>query len=91
MPDGYAISKQLYASGMENNITQTAFGNTSEIFSSAAEFGDAKPYITGSSLDSYHALLAWGGLKTFLSTQYVSDTTIGHFQIFRLNHDLGRL
>ena len=47
------------------------------------ECGDAKPYITGSPLDSYHALLAWEGLKTFLTTHYVSDTTIGHFQVFR--------
>ncbi len=55
-----------------------------------AEFGDAKPYITGSPLDSYNALLAWGGLKTFLTTNYHADTTIGHFHIFLLNHDLGR-
>jgi hypothetical protein len=47
-----------------------------------AEFGDAKPYITGSPLDSYHALLAWEGLGTFLTTRYTSDTTIGHFHLF---------
>ncbi len=47
------------------------------------EFGDAKPYITGSPLDSYQALLAWNGLATFLSTRYTSDTTIGHFRVFR--------
>ncbi len=48
-----------------------------------AEFGDAKPYITGSLLDSYHALLAWEGLGTFLTTRYSSDTTIGHFHLFQ--------
>ena len=46
-----------------------------------SEFGDAKPYITGSPLDSYQALLAWDGLAKFLITRYVSDTTIGHFRI----------
>ena len=50
-----------------------------------AEFGDAKPYITGSPLDSYQALLDWDGLSTFLTTHYTSDTSIGHFQILRLN------
>jgi hypothetical protein len=48
-----------------------------------AEFGDAKPYITGSPLDSYQSLLAWDGLESFLASKYVRDTTIGHFLIFR--------
>ncbi|MFI5201183.1 MAG: ArnT family glycosyltransferase [Candidatus Kapaibacterium sp.] len=46
------------------------------------EFGDARPYITGSQLDSYQALLAWPGLKTFIQKNYVNDTMIGHFRIF---------
>jgi len=47
-----------------------------------SEFGDAKPYITGSLLDSRQALFAWDGLETFLISRYKPDTTIGHFQIF---------
>ncbi len=48
-----------------------------------AEFGDARPYITGSPLDSYQSLLAWNGMESFLATNYARDTTIGHFNIFR--------
>ncbi|HZK75986.1 MAG TPA: glycosyltransferase family 39 protein [Candidatus Kapabacteria bacterium] len=48
------------------------------------EFGDARPAITGSSLDSYQALLQWNGLESFLVNRYVSDTTIGHFHILHL-------
>jgi len=48
-----------------------------------AEFGDAKPYITGSDLDSYSALLAWPEMREYLVTHYTADTTIGHFFIFR--------
>ncbi len=54
------------------------------------EFGDAKPYITGSPSDSYQALLGWHELASLLTSHYTSDTTIGHFKIFRQNHDLGR-
>ncbi len=46
------------------------------------EFGDARPESTGSKLDSYQALNAWDGLRTFLTRRYVLDTTIGHFFIF---------
>ena len=46
------------------------------------EFGDARPYITGSSLDSYDALLEWSEFTAVLRTHYVPDTTIGHFALF---------
>ena len=46
-----------------------------------AEFGDARPAITGSPLDSYQALLQWNGLKVWLMRHYAADTTIGHFHI----------
>ncbi|HET6402925.1 MAG TPA: glycosyltransferase family 39 protein [Candidatus Kapabacteria bacterium] len=46
------------------------------------EFGDARPYITGSVQDSYQALLAWPELNTFLQNDYVNDTTFRHFHIF---------
>lgn len=48
------------------------------------EFGDARPAITGSSLDSYQALLQWNGLNAWLMGHYKPDTTIGHFHILHL-------
>jgi hypothetical protein len=47
------------------------------------EFGDPRPYITGSPLDSYQALFAWPRLESFLTSDYTSDTTIGHFHLFQ--------
>ncbi len=47
------------------------------------EFGDAKPYITGSSLDSYHSLVQWTELFQFLTSRYSLETTIGHFYLFK--------
>lgn len=52
------------------------------------EFGDARPAITGSSLDSYQALLQWNGLQVWLMEHYGSDTTIGHFHILHLTDPL---
>ncbi|HEY3876570.1 MAG TPA: glycosyltransferase family 39 protein [Candidatus Kapabacteria bacterium] len=48
-----------------------------------SEFGDSKPYITGSKLDSYQSLLQWKGMESFLDSHYRLDTTIGHFLIFQ--------
>ena len=48
-----------------------------------SEFGDSKEYITGSPRDSYQAFLAWPELHDFVTTNYVEDTTIGHYKIFR--------
>jgi hypothetical protein len=48
-----------------------------------AEYGDARPYITGSMSDSYAALIDWNGLDGWLAANYSLDTTIGHFLIFR--------
>jgi hypothetical protein len=48
-----------------------------------SEFGDVKSYITGSTDDSYQALLKWNALRDFLITNYEEDTTIGHYKIFR--------
>jgi len=47
------------------------------------EFGDAKEHITGSTLDSYKALLIWPELQRYFYNNYIPDTTIGHFEIFR--------
>jgi len=48
------------------------------------EFGDSRPAITESALDSYSALLQWKGLRVWLMGHYGVDTTIGHFRILRL-------
>jgi hypothetical protein len=48
-----------------------------------SEFGDAKGFITGSSLDSHAALEAWPELRSFLVERYRPDTTIGHFHLYR--------
>ena len=47
------------------------------------ESGDARPAITGSPLDSYQALLQWAKLNDLLQMNYLPDTTIGHFALFR--------
>ncbi|HWF44612.1 MAG TPA: glycosyltransferase family 39 protein [Candidatus Kapabacteria bacterium] len=49
-----------------------------------SEFGDVKSYITGSTEDSYQALLKWSALRDFLASNYEEDTTIGHYKIFRM-------
>lgn len=46
------------------------------------QFGDAKPYITGSNLDSYSSLLTWTELSDYLITNFRLDTTIGHYLIY---------
>ena len=48
-----------------------------------AEFGDARPYITGSKLDSYQSLVAWKELSGWLAANYARDTTIGHLIFFK--------
>jgi hypothetical protein len=48
-----------------------------------SEYGDAKPFITGSPLDSYESLQQWPELSNYLTSEYTPDTVIGHFRIFR--------
>jgi hypothetical protein len=52
------------------------------------EQGDAKPYITGSSYDSYAALMGWLRMRNYLFNNYKLDTTIGHFQIYQRTADI---
>lgn len=47
------------------------------------ERGDARPYISGEQRDSYELLAQFPQLQSFIASGYASDTTIGHFVIYR--------
>ena len=48
------------------------------------EFGDAKEYITGSSKDSYEAMMHWPQLGSYFTSNFVRDTVIGHYILSRI-------
>lgn len=47
------------------------------------EHGDARDYISGTKLDSYAHMQAWGALRTFLESKYFEEARIGHFTLYR--------
>jgi hypothetical protein len=66
-----------------NEFMQSFVRDPSEVF--VVEHHDATPWATGSNMDSYAFLNGFPALLNFLQSAYHPDTTVGRFDVLRLN------